>query len=69
MALKITDVCIACAACEVDCPNDAISRGEGIYVIDPGRCKECLPDYDSPRCVATCPVDGIVPDPEHPRKE
>ncbi|MCZ7564045.1 MAG: YfhL family 4Fe-4S dicluster ferredoxin [Burkholderiales bacterium] len=64
MALKITDDCIACAACVEPCPNQAISEGPGIYVIDPERCRECVGDYDAPQCVPHCPVDAIIPDPE-----
>ncbi len=65
MALKITDECISCAACVVDCPNQAISEGPEYYVIDPEKCLECVGDFDSPQCVSTCPVDCIIPDPEH----
>ena len=64
MALKINQDCIACAACVADCPNQAISEGPGIYVIDPNRCAECVGDNDSPQCVSICPVDAIVPDPD-----
>lgn len=35
MALMITDECINCDVCEPECPNDAISMGPEIYVIDP----------------------------------
>lgn len=66
MALKITYDCIACAACVEDCPNAAISEGPGIHVIDPQRCTECVGFHDSSLCVAICPVDSCVPDPEHP---
>jgi ferredoxin len=37
MAYKITDECISCGACEPECPNQAISEGEKIYVIDPHK--------------------------------
>ena len=37
MALMITDECINCDVCEPECPNDAISQGPEIYVIDPGE--------------------------------
>ena len=33
MAIMITDDCINCGACEPECPNNAISQGEEIYVI------------------------------------
>ncbi|MFN3920598.1 MAG: YfhL family 4Fe-4S dicluster ferredoxin [Methylohalobius sp.] len=64
MALKITDACILCDVCAFECPNDAISLGEEIYVIDPERCTECVGHYETSRCVEVCPVDCIVPDPD-----
>lgn len=65
MAFKITDECISCGACEPECPNEAISEGDVIYVIDPDRCTECVGFYDEPQCAAVCPVDACVPDPDH----
>jgi ferredoxin len=65
MALKITDACINCDACEPECPNGAISRGPEIYVIDPGRCTECVGHFDEPQCRRVCPVDCIPLDPAH----
>jgi ferredoxin len=65
MALMITDECINCDVCEPECPNDAISAGDEIYVIDPDRCTECVGFYDEPQCVEVCPVDCIPKDPEH----
>ena len=35
MALLINDNCTACDACKPVCPNEAISVGDPIYVIDP----------------------------------
>jgi ferredoxin len=63
MALIITDGCINCDICEPECPNEAISAGEEIYVIDPDRCTECVGHYDTPQCRKVCPVDCIPPDP------
>lgn len=65
MSLLITDECINCDVCEPECPNAAISQGEEIYLIDPKLCTECVGHYDAPQCVAVCPVDCIVPHPEH----
>lgn len=65
MAFKITDECISCGACEPVCPNEAISEGDPIYVIDPDKCTECMGYYDEQQCAAVCPVDSCVPDPEH----
>ena len=65
MALIITDECINCDVCEPECPNDAISQGDSIYVIDPNKCTECVGHYDTPQCVEVCPVDCIPKDPSH----
>ncbi|SDZ75862.1 MAG: YfhL family 4Fe-4S dicluster ferredoxin [Candidatus Thiothrix putei] len=65
MALMITDECINCDVCEPECPNNAISAGDEIYVIDPNRCTECVGHYDEPQCVSVCPVDCIPLDPDH----
>ncbi|MCL4681746.1 MAG: YfhL family 4Fe-4S dicluster ferredoxin [Rhodocyclaceae bacterium] len=65
MALMITDECINCDVCEPECPNGAISQGDETYVIDPTKCTECVGHYDESQCVAVCPVDCIVPDPNH----
>lgn len=59
MSLKITDECINCDVCEPECPNQAISMGETIYVIDPNKCTECVGHFDEPQCVAICPVECI----------
>jgi ferredoxin len=34
-------------------------------VIDPALCTECVGHYDEPQCVAVCPVECIIGDPEH----
>lgn len=65
MALKITDECISCGACEPECPNAAISEGSDTYVIDPDLCTECVGFFDEPQCAAVCPVDACQPDAEH----
>ena len=65
MALMITDECINCGACVPECPNEAISEGEEIFIIDPDKCTECVGWYDEPQCVQVCPVDSIVDDPDH----
>lgn len=59
MSLIITDECINCDVCEPECPNEAISQGEEIYVIDPSKCTECVGHYDEPQCQIVCPVDCI----------
>jgi ferredoxin len=64
MALMITDECINCDVCEPECPNDAISAGEEIYVIDAAKCTECVGHHDKPQCQIVCPVDCIPFNPE-----
>jgi len=63
MALMITDECINCDVCEPECPNEAISPGELVYVIDPHKCTECVGHFDEPQCVQICPVACIPKDP------
>jgi ferredoxin len=65
MALLINEECISCGVCIPECPNEAISEGPDIYVIDPDKCTECVGFFDEPQCVNVCPVDAIIPDPEH----
>ncbi|MDP4909287.1 MAG: YfhL family 4Fe-4S dicluster ferredoxin [Burkholderiaceae bacterium] len=59
MALRITDECINCDVCEPQCPNDAISMGESIYIINPDACTECVGHHEEPQCKVVCPVDCI----------
>ena len=67
MALLINDNCTACDACKPVCPNEAISVGDPIYVIDPLRCTECVGAEDEPQCKLVCPADCIVPNPDFRR--
>ena len=50
MAYKISDACISCGACAAECPQEAISEGDGKFEIDPDKCIECG------ACAETCPV-------------
>ncbi|MBE0619182.1 MAG: YfhL family 4Fe-4S dicluster ferredoxin [Burkholderiales bacterium] len=64
MALVINmDDCTSCDACPEVCPNKAISVENSNYVIDPANCTECVGAHDEPQCVAVCPADCIIPDP------
>lgn len=65
MALHITEDCINCDVCEPVCPNQAISLGPEIYVIDAQRCTECVGHHDEPQCAQLCPVACIPVDPAH----
>jgi ferredoxin len=61
----IQEECIACDACIEECPNEAIEEGDPVYMIDADRCTECVGVYDEPSCVAVCPIDCIMPDPDN----
>ena len=52
MAYKISDECIACGACESECPVSCITESDGKYVIDAEACIECG------ACADVCPVDA-----------
>ena len=69
MATMITTECINCGACEPECPNNAISQGETIFVIDPQLCTECVGFHDYEACAAVCPVDCCVTDPNNIESE
>ncbi len=65
MATMITAECINCGACEPECPNNAITAGDPVYVIDPLLCTECVGFHDYEACAAVCPVDVCVTDPNN----
>ena len=54
MPHKITDECVACGACEEECPVEAITPGDEKYSIDPEKCTDCG------ACVEACPSEAIV---------
>lgn len=54
MAYKISDECIACGACEAECPVGAISEQDGKMVIDADACADCG------ACAGACPVGAIA---------
>ncbi len=64
MALLITETCINCDMCVLECPNEAISFGLEIYEINPSKCTECVGHYDKPTCQSVCPISNcIIKDP------
>ncbi len=69
MATMITADCINCGACEPECPNNAISQGDPVYVIAPQLCTECVGFHDYEACAAVCPVDVCVTDPKNIESE
>ena len=52
MAYVISDECVACGTCAGECPVEAISEGDGKYVIDADTCVECG------TCAGVCPVEA-----------
>jgi ferredoxin len=65
MSFFINQDCISCDACVPECPNQAISAGNPVYIINPERCTECVGSFDLSRCAAVCPVDACHPDPNN----
>ena len=65
MALLINEDCVNCGVCEPECPNEAITEGDEIYVIDWEKCTECVGFHSEPQCAATCSVELPEPDPNH----
>ena len=79
MAVLITDECISCNACEIECPNNAIYNpgdswilgnesfealnNDHTYVV-PDKCTECVGFYDEPQCIPACPTEAIIMDPD-----
>ena len=53
MAYVIGDDCVMCGACQAQCPADAISEGDGKYVINPDACIDCG------GCASQCPAEAI----------
>ncbi len=54
MAYVITESCVSCGACTSECPVEAISEGQGIFVIDAELCISCG------ACAGVCPVEAPV---------
>lgn len=55
MAYFINEECISCGACESECPTNAISEGDGKFVIDAATCIDCG------ACAGVCPTDAPQP--------
>ena len=54
MAYVINEECVACGACEPECPEGCISESGGTYVIDAAKCTDCG------ACADVCPVEAPV---------
>ena len=69
MSLLINEDCVNCGVCEPECPNEAITEGDDIFIIDPELCTECVGFYDEPQCEVVCPVECCVDDPDYKEDE
>jgi ferredoxin len=60
--LLIESSCINCDVCEPACPNEAIffDATKEYYQIDNNKCTLCHGHYESPQCIALCPVACIT---------
>jgi ferredoxin len=56
VAYFISDECIMCDLCVAECPENAISAGDPIYVINPDICNDCG------ECADVCPVEACTPE-------
>jgi ferredoxin len=56
MAYAIGDACVACGSCVPECPVEAITEGDPIYLIDPSKCTDCG------SCAEVCPSEAIKPE-------
>lgn len=74
MTMIITDECINCGACAVECPTEAIYGPGDNYKVNeiahsaisiehffivPEICNECE-GFGKIRCISVCPMDAII---------
>ncbi|HGZ70407.1 MAG TPA: 4Fe-4S dicluster domain-containing protein [Nitratifractor sp.] len=68
MAVFITDECISCDACALECPvaaildegNERNPYDDSRYYVKPESCVECVGHADLPRCAEACPTEGAI---------
>jgi ferredoxin len=68
MAMKISDECISCGACQPECPVEAIYEGGVGYEVDGKKGEALSQDHfyiapekctDCGACASVCPTDSI----------
>jgi ferredoxin len=55
LAYIITNDCIMCDACLPECPENAITAGDPVYVINQVTCTDCGD------CAEVCPTEACIP--------
>ena len=53
MAYNFTEAFVKCGACAENCPVEAMSEGEDMFVIDADVCVSCG------ACAENCPVEAV----------
>jgi ferredoxin len=53
MAYIIDSHCTKCSACVEECPTNAITASDPIFLIDGDACIDCM------ACVPICPAEAI----------
>ncbi|TXR53018.1 4Fe-4S binding protein [Reinekea thalattae] len=62
MALSISEACIACNACKLVCPSNAILTKSPHFQIAAHRCDECQSTAAVAQCASICPVENAILD-------
>lgn len=55
MPYIITNDCIMCDACLPECPENAITAGDPVYIIHQQLCTDCGD------CAEVCPTEACIP--------
>ncbi|WP_013323678.1 4Fe-4S binding protein [Gloeothece verrucosa] len=58
MSYTITNNCIGCDRCYVQCPTGAIQKVDGLLLIDSTLCNDCVGYHGTPQCASICPTNG-----------
>ncbi|MBI2866107.1 MAG: 4Fe-4S binding protein [Chloroflexi bacterium] len=62
--MDISADCRDCGLCNLAQQKPHHQLSGAAYIIIPPRCTECVGNYGEPRCVAVCPANAIIRDPD-----